>query len=110
MRHLSFCLALLLSLARGLAFAEGVVGPAAIPPIRSPGMGLVSLFRSPVQPQPPRTEPPQPGEPPLTIVPAREVAQRQGLQISAGAMCRAALIAAEAKYGIPAGLLQAIGV
>jgi hypothetical protein len=100
-RRLSFCLALLFATNPGLAQAESPLGS----PLRPPSAGYVSLFQSPA----PRVEPNPVGQPPLTIVAARDVAQRPGLLISAGAMCRAALTAAEAKYAIPAGLLQAIG-
>jgi Transglycosylase SLT domain len=79
-------------------------------PIRSPNRGFTSLFQSPVQ----RTIPglvsvvsPNaaigtgvPRQAPLSSVDAN----------AAGSICRPALAAAEARYGIPAGLLQAIGV
>jgi hypothetical protein len=108
-RLLSLCLASLLAAAPALGLAEGLPGSGLIPPIPPPTAGFVSLFRSPAPP-PPRIEAAPPGQPPLAIMPARDVAQRVGPLVSPGAMCRAALSAAEAKYGIPAGLLQAIGV
>jgi hypothetical protein len=108
-RLLSFYLALSLTMAPGFGLAEGLPGVAPNPPVHPPGLGFLSLFRSSAQ-APPRSEATPPGEPPLTIMAAKDVAQRPGLLISTGAMCRAALNAAEAKYGIPAGLLQAIGV
>ncbi len=108
-RCLSLCLALSLATAPGFGLAEGLPGSSPIPPVQPSSGGFISLFRSPVQ-APPRTEALPAGQPPLSIMAARDVAQRPGLLIPAGAMCRAALTAAEAKYGIPTGLLQAIGV
>ena len=99
---LPICFALLFTAAPGLALAEGLPRL----PLQPPPDGHVSLFRSPA----PRIEQAPPGQPPLTIQAARDVAQRPGLLISAGVMCRAALVAAEAKYAVPAGLLQGIGM
>jgi hypothetical protein len=109
-RHLSFCVWLWLAMGPHLAFADILPATGLTPTAPSPTNGFVSLFRSPAQPRPAPTESPSAAGPPLAIVAARELVQHPGRLISAGEMCRAALAAAEARYGIPTGILQAIGV
>ena len=105
----SLFLALVLAIGPRPGAAEGL-GSGLAMPIRPPMQGFVSLFQSP----PPRimrdpasptplnpaaaTAPPRPGQPTSTGT------------IASGGMCRPALVAAEARHGIPSGLLQAIGV
>ncbi len=105
----SLFLALVLAVAPHPGAAEGL-GAGLAMPIRPPIHGLVSLFQSP----PPRImrDPAMPA--PLNAAGATAAA-RPGLPVSAGTnasggMCRPALVAAEARHGIPSGLLQAIGV
>jgi hypothetical protein len=95
-RHIFLLLALVLTLAPRLAAAEVRAVPSPLP-MRSAAQGFVSLFQSP----PPRIIRDAAGPSP-TNVPAGTSAP--------GGMCRPALAAAEARYGIPTGLLQAIGI
>lgn len=95
-RHTIILLAFVLSLAPRLGAAE--VRPVPGPLLMQPAaQGFVSLFQSP----PPRIIRDTASATP-TVLPPRTNAP--------GAMCRPALIAAEARYGIPTGLLQAIGI
>jgi hypothetical protein len=103
--RLFLLLALVFVVAPRLGMAEGVRGFGPITPISPLSGEHVSLFRSPaprIKPQ--SASPTQPG---ATAMP---VALRPALLLSVGAVCRAALIAAEMRHGIPAGLLQAIGI
>jgi hypothetical protein len=106
--RLFLLLALLLAITphhMAVAAAEGILGSRLIAPIRPPSGDYVSLFRSPA----PRINQ-NSASPTLPVVAGTPVSSQTGLQISAGAMCRAALTAAEARHGIPNGLLQAIGI
>ncbi len=103
----SLFLALVLAAGPRPGAAEGV-GSGLAMPIRPPMQGFVSLFQSP----PPRIlrDPANPA-PLNAAVAAPRVGQPIATgAVTAGGMCRPALIAAEARHGIPTGLLQAIGV
>jgi Transglycosylase SLT domain len=108
--RLSVLIALVLAIAPHLGAAEGLLGAGLITPLHPPLHDFVSLFQSPalrIIPDPLSPQPPNPSTMP--------VASRPGLPvlagtIASGAMCRPALAAAEARYGIPIGLMQAIGV
>ena len=104
----SLFLALVLAVGPRPGAAEGL-GAGLAMPIRPPMQGFVSLFQSP----PPRIlrDPANPA--PLNAAVATAPRAGQPIAtgaIAAGGMCRPALIAAEARHGIPTGLLQAIGV
>ena len=103
----SLFLALVLAIGPHPGAAEGL-GAGLVTPIRPPARGFVSFFQSP----PPRTmqDPAIPAAlntPPATPRAMPPIATGA---IAAGGMCRPALIAAEARHGVPTGLLQAIGV
>jgi len=98
-------LAVVLAIAPHLATAEGTLGSGPITSLRPPTRDYSSAFRSPAS----RIDR-YPGGLTSLYASATSVALRPGLLISAGAVCRAALAAAEARYTIPAGLLQAIGI
>jgi hypothetical protein len=102
LRHLSLLLALMLAIAPRLAAAEGHSGSGPVTPLRAPTRDYAALFRSPGS----RITQYPIGPSPLYTA-AIAGALPPG---SAGAVCRAALAAAEARYAIPAGLLQAIGI
>jgi len=95
-RNTLLLLAFVLTLAPRLGAAEVRAVPSPLP-MRPVAQGFVSLFQSP----PPRIIRDAAGPLP-TNVPAGASAP--------GGMCRPALAAAEARYGIPTGLLQAIGI
>lgn len=90
--------------------AEGIHGNGLVAPASPQLQGFTSLFQSPpLRIAPDSSSPPPPGAPPAATPPRQAPAGPIGT-IQAGAMCRPALTAAEVRYGIPAGLLQAIGV
>ena len=95
----------MLALAPGPGAAEGLATP-----VRPFSQGFVSLFQSPA----PRIirDPlgPTPLNPTAAVAPSRTAPPISLGTTAPGAVCRPALIAAEARYGIPTGLLQAIGV
>ena len=93
-RRLCFLLALGLAIAPRLAVAEGLPGCGPITQLRPPTRDYGSLFHSPASR--------------ITRYPVGPM-PLYAAAIS-GAVCRAALAAAEARYAIPAGLLQAIGI
>ncbi len=93
-RRLYFFLALGLAIAPRLAVAEGLLGGGPITQLRPPTRDYGSLFHSPAS---------RITRYPVGPMPLYAAA-------IAGAVCRAALAAAEARYAIPAGLLQAIGI
>jgi len=108
--HRSLLLILLLALAPRPGEAEALRGSTPIMPIQPSGQGFVSLFQSP----PPRIVRDPPGAAPTAVAAppaaAPSVPASASALIAAGAMCRPALVAAERRYGVPTGLLQAIGV
>lgn len=95
-RYITLLLALVLTLAPRPGAAEVRTLPSPLP-MQPAALGFFSLFQSP----PPRIIRDAAGPTP-TSFPAGTNAP--------GAMCRPALVAAEARYGIPTGLLQAIGL
>jgi hypothetical protein len=104
----SIFLALVLAVGPHPGAAEGL-GSGLAMPTRPPMQGYVSLFQSP----PPRImrDPalPAPLNPAAVTTPRSGQPTSTGT-IASGGMCRPALVAAEARHGIPSGLLQAIGV
>ncbi len=106
-----FSLVLALAGYSPLAAADPASGSSLVTPIRPLRQGLVTLFQSP--PPAPRSG----GQisasaslvPPFVPPPVRLAPNLPGASASPGAMCRAAITAAERRYGIPAGLLLAIG-
>jgi hypothetical protein len=96
LRPIILLLALVFTLAPrpGAAEVRAATGPL---PMRPVAQGFVSLFQSP----PPRIIRDAAGPIPSNAPSGTN---------APGAMCRPALVAAEARYGIPTGLLQAIGV
>jgi hypothetical protein len=104
-RRLFFFLTLGLTIAPRLAVAEGLLGVGPVTQLRPPTRDYGSLFHSPAS-----RITRYPVDPMLLYVAAIPGALRPGLTISTGTVCRAALAAAEARYAIPAGLLQAIGI
>ena len=108
--HLSRLLALALAFAPGPGAAEGLSGAGPIMPVRPFTPGFVSLFQSPA----PRIirDPtgPAPLNPTAMAAPPRPIPPIATGTAGPGAVCRPALVAAEARYGVPTGLLQAIGI
>jgi soluble lytic murein transglycosylase-like protein len=94
-RRLSLLLAIALAITPGFAAAKGRPSSDAAAQLRPPRRDYVALFNSPA-----------------SRIAGYRIGPtlRPGLPISAAAVCRAALAAAEARYAIPAGLLQAIGM
>jgi hypothetical protein len=82
-------IALVLASAPRFAAAESIDGSGPIGPLRPPTRDYASAFRSPV---------------------SRIIRYPIYPTSPVGAVCRAALVTAEARYAIPAGLLQAIGI
>jgi hypothetical protein len=78
-----------LVMAPRFAAAEGMDGSGPTGPLRPPTRDYAAAFRSPV---------------------SRIIRYPIYPTSPVGAVCRAALVAAEARYAIPAGLLQAIGI
>jgi Transglycosylase SLT domain len=109
-RRLCLLLALALATAPRLGAAEGLLGSGLVTPIRPLNRDYVSLFQSPA----PRVSqgPVSPMLPNAAVIPAipRPELPMPGGTIASGAMCRPALASAEVRYGIPSGLLQAIGL
>jgi hypothetical protein len=96
MRRRSFLLlALALAVTPGFAAAKGLPRSDAATPLRPPTRDYAALFKSPASR--------------IARFPIAPTLQ-PGLQFSAAGVCRAALAAAEMRYAIPAGLLQAIGI
>jgi hypothetical protein len=95
LRQLSLLLAIALAITPGFAAAKGLRSSDAAPQLRPPTRNYVALFNSPA--------------PRIARYPIGP-SLRSGLQFSPAGVCRAALAAAEARYAIPAGLLQAIGM
>jgi hypothetical protein len=97
-------------LALAIGPRTGMADTLASAPARPSFQGLNSLFRSP----PPQVIPmtPTPSLPAIQApsMPARSPSPAMLGTNTDGAICRPALIAAESRYGIPAGLLQAIGM
>jgi hypothetical protein len=75
--------------------------PARAELLRPPGAGFQG-FRTLLHPPPPRATPP--------AAPAAPAVPGPGGAVWPGNLCRAAIAAAELRHGIPAGLLQAIGL
>jgi hypothetical protein len=102
--YLVFLLALTIGPRAGVADTLGYV------PAQPSIQGLNGLFRSP----PPQVlrMPASPSSPdiPTSTMPARSQSPTTVGTNADGVICRPALIAAEARHGIPAGLLQAIGI
>jgi len=94
-----------------LAAAEPANGSSLITPVLPPRQGFATLFQSP-PPVAARVGGPIPASaslvPPFVPPPAR-LSPSLGGSASPGAMCRAAITAAEQRYGVPGGLLLAIG-
>jgi hypothetical protein len=80
-----------------------------IKPVRPPIQGFRSLFQSPALGIVRHPIDPMPRNVAAGDAQASRIASPVGAD-GTGAMCRPALAAAEARHGIPAGLLQAIGV
>ncbi len=101
---------LVVLLALAITPRVSVADTLAFAPARPSLQGLNSLFRSP----PPQIipMPPTPSSPaiPAPTMPARSQSSAVPGTNADGAICRPALIAAERRHGIPAGLLQAIGI
>lgn len=91
----------------------GVADTLAFAPARPSIQGLNSLFRSPppqvIRVPAPPSSPSSPANP-APLMPARSPPPTTLGTNTDGAICRPALIAAETRHGIPAGLLQAIGI
>ena len=98
-------LALVLALAPRLGAAEGLPGTGPVPPMRPLFQGSGSLFQSP-----PSRFIPSPSNPARFTAPVAAASAQQWAANAGGAICRPALVAAEARHGIPRGLLQAIGL
>jgi len=98
-------LALVLALAPRLGAAEGLPGTGPVPPMRPLFQGSGSLFQSP-----PSRFIPSPSNPARFTAPVAAASAQQWPANAGGAICRPALVAAEARHGIPRGLLQAIGL
>ncbi len=96
-----------------LAAADPASGGGLVTPVRPPMRGFVTLFQSP-PPGAARQGGPIPASaslvPPFVPPPVRLAPSLPGGTASPGATCRAAITAAEQRYGIPTGLLLAIGV
>jgi hypothetical protein len=109
-RHRSFLLALVLALAPDLGAAAGVGTISPATPVQPFTPGFASLFNSP-QPRiiaaPTTATSPVPGA--AAAAPPVGMPTATGT-FAPGSVCRPALVAAEARHGIPNGLLQAIGV
>jgi hypothetical protein len=95
-----------------LAAADPASGSSLTTPVRPAPQGFATLFQSP-PPAVPRVGGPIPASaslvPPFVPPPARLAPSLPGGSASPGAMCRAAITAAEQRYGVPSGLLLAIG-
>jgi hypothetical protein len=106
----SLLLALMLAVGPRPGVAEGVFGSSMATPIRPSPQGFVSLFQS-LTPRVMRDPvSPAPLTPAAVAVTPRVGQPTSAGTIASGAMCRPALIAAEARHGIPPGVLQAIGI
>jgi hypothetical protein len=96
-----------------LAAGEPATGGGLVTPVRPPMQGFATLFQSP-PPSAARQGGPIPASaslvPAFVPPPARPAPGLLGGTASPGATCRAAITAAEQRYGIPTGLLLAIGV
>jgi Transglycosylase SLT domain len=105
LRRLCLLLALLLAIAPRLASAERILRSEPTASLRPPTRDYAALFRSPAS---------RIGRYPFGSASLYAAgipgSSGPGLLLAAGAVCRAALAAAEARYAIPAGLLQAIGI
>lgn len=92
--------------------ADPANGSSLVTPVRPAQQGFATLFQSP-PPVAARAGGPIPASaslvPPFVPPPARLAPGVPGGSASPGAMCRAAITAAEQRYGVPAGLLLAIG-
>src|SRR3984957_13260669 len=106
----SIFLALMLVIGPRPGMAESFSGSGLAMPTRPPMQGFVSLFQS-SSPHVMR-DPANPIPPNLAAVAAapHPVQPISAGTIGSGAMCRPALVAAEARHGIPSGLLQATGI
>src|SRR6476620_9629322 len=82
---------------------------ALVPPARPPFPGFTSLFQSPSPIVRDPANPASPSAATTTMASSPVMPNATGTTV-AGAICRPALIAAEARYGVPTGLLQAIGL
>jgi Transglycosylase SLT domain len=98
-------LALVLAMAPCLVTAKDLPGSGANTPLRPPSRNYAAELQSPGG----RLAHGQVG-PTVVYSAALSGALRPGLPFAAGAVCRAALAAAETRHAIPAGLLQAIGI
>ena len=96
--------ALLLAVMPRPSEAEALVLPA-----RPPFPGFSSLFQSPSPIVRGPANAASPNAATATVAPPPVMPNATGTTV-AGAICRPALIAAEARYGVPTGLLQAIGL
>ncbi len=105
LRRLCILLTLVLAIAPGLASAEGLLGADPSTRLRLPTRDYAAQYRSPASRI---TRYPVDPTPLYTAAIPGSLGPR--LLMSVGAVCRAALAAAEARYAIPAGLLQAIGI
>ena len=91
-------LLLALAVAPGLAAADDLRGAGPTGPLRPPTRDYAALLRAPAS----RNAHNAFSRPALYTAP--------GVAFPAGSVCRAALVRAEARYAIPSGLLQAIGI
>src|SRR4051812_4466497 len=108
-RHPCLLLAVMLAFAPGVSAAEIPAGVGLASPARPFAQGFSSLFKSAA---PATIRGPAglvPPNAPATAAPRRQPGMAVGMT-APGGVCRPALIAAEARYGIPTGLLQAIGL
>jgi Transglycosylase SLT domain len=103
--RLCLLLALALAIAPRVAAAEGLLRSEPTASLRPPTRDYAALFRSPAS----RIGRYPFGSPSLYAA-GMSGSSGPGLLLPAGAVCRAALAAAEARYAIPTGLLQAIGM
>jgi len=106
LRFAFLLLALVLALAPRPGAAEGLSGTGLVTPARPQLQGFGSLFQSlPARPIPSPSNPA-----PMAAAPAQHWPVTAAGTQTDGAICRPALVAAEARHGIPSGLLQAIGL
>jgi hypothetical protein len=87
----SFLLALVLAFTSHVGLAEGIRSSDSMTPLRPPTHDYISMFQSQ-----------------SSRIPRYSVSST--LRSGPAAMCQAALVAAEMRYAIPTGMLQAIGI
>ncbi len=109
-QRLSLLLVLILALMPSTGGADTLAGTTPLIPIRSPVQGFSGLFRSPVPPVVPGAVNAIPLTSTAAIGGFRQVPPNLAGTNPGGEMCRPAIAAAEARHGVPPGLLQAIGI